>query len=156
MRTSRPTAAALAVVGLVAAAGSAFTAANTDTPIASAGYEGTATSGFAVSAVKYELGDGGAAGGDKGNDVDTVEFTLTPSNAAALGAQQARVRLVKADAGPPVVAEGGYYDCTTTDTDAGTTNGVVTFTCDVTTAGAGVEAADINTLDIVAVSQPKV
>ncbi len=163
MRTNRRTFTAVAVLGLVAAGGSAFTAANTTTPIASAGYQGTVTSGFAVSAVQYELGDPtNPADANTGNDVVAVQFTLTPA-ADALPAKQVRVRLKKADAtraaadGGPIT-EGGYYHsgtggtCAVVGTPAATAGTATTWKC-TTLLPSPLESIDINTLDIVANSQ---
>lgn len=139
MRMKRSSKTIVLALGLAIAGGSAFTATNSGTPVASAGFGSTVTGGFAVSGVQYELG---AATGDSGNDVVRVRFILTPAG-GALGASQARVRLVSG---------GAYYDtCDTTDAK-GVANGATTWIC--TTAG--LETSAINVLDIVAVSQATV
>lgn len=139
MRMKRSHKTTVVAVGLAIAAGSAFTAGNSNTPVASAGFAATTTAGFSVSGVQYDLG---APSGDSGNDVVRVKFTLTPA-ANALGASQARVRFVTG---------GAYYDsCDTTDAK-GVLNGVTVWTCTTT----GLETLAINTLDIVAVSQAPV
>ncbi|MCW2613191.1 MAG: hypothetical protein JWN08_185 [Frankiales bacterium] len=141
MRMKRSSLAITAALGLAVAGGSAFTAGNTGTPVASAGFQATDTAGFAVSDVQYELGANANLAGDTGDDVVKVNFTLTPAT-GALGATRARVRLVKADL---------YYTCTTAST-TGVTDGVTTWTCTTT----GLESSAIDTLEIVAVSQPTV
>jgi hypothetical protein len=73
----RSSVAITAALGVAIAGGSAFTAGNTDTPKTSAGFEATTATGFAVSAVQYQLGDNAVAPGDvdKGDNLDGVRFT---------------------------------------------------------------------------------
>lgn len=132
MRLNRSTLAAAAAVGLVAAAGSAITAANTGTPSTSAGQAATTTTGFAVSNVDYTLAAPAAASGDQ---LASVEFTLTAANGNNI-AQEARVQLV---------GTGAYYTCVVV---AGATTPAVNWTC----ATGGLLVSTIDTLDIVAVS----
>ncbi len=131
MRNNRPKLAAVAVVGLVAAGGSAFTAANTTTPSTSVGQAAEVTTGYAVDNVEYTLG---LLAGATGDDIATVTFDLE-ADAGANVADKARVRLV---------STGNYFECTT-GTAAGQT---VSFSCAIT----GTDASAVNTLDIVAVS----
>ena len=159
MRNTRNKIAAVAAIGLVAAGGSAFTAANSDTPMASAGYQGTVTTGFAVSAVEYELGDPtNPLAVDTGNDVVARQFTLDPAD-DNLPAKQVRVRLskkqarAKADGGD--IAEGGYYTCTVVGTPSAAPGAATTWNC-ATALPTPLESIDINTLDIVANSQPSI
>jgi len=126
-------------VALAVAGGSAFTASNTGTPIAAAGFQATASDGFTVTDVEYDFG--ALATSDTGNDIAQVAFTLDPIVATAGSATQARVRLV-------VGAD--FFDCSSADASGA---GVArTFTCAITST----ETADVDTLEIVAVSQAAV
>lgn len=135
MRTVTQAVVAAAVVGVVAGGSSAFTAQNTVAATA-VGQGATATTGFAVSGVTYTL-DTAAASGDR---VLSVAFTLT--HAAGV-----HPTLVKARA----VAGTAYVTCTPT-------NGAATVTTAVCTlgtagpAGSGPTAAQVDTLDVVAVA----
>jgi hypothetical protein len=120
-------------VAVAAAGGSAFTAANTGTPLASAGQQATVTTGFTVSDVKYVLDDY-----SRSDYLITVKFTLTPSGSNK-AATQARVR---------VVGGSDYYPCTVN---------IGVWSCAINngTAGSGgVLVNSVNTLDISAVSEP--
>jgi hypothetical protein len=132
MRISRSALTAAAAIGIAAAGGSAFTAANTGTPLTSAGQAATVTTGFAVSNVDYTLAPVAAATGDQ---LASVEFTLTASGSNNIS-QEARVQLV---------STGAYYTCTVV---AGATAPAVNWTC----ATSGLLVSTIDTLDIVAVS----
>jgi hypothetical protein len=134
MRITRQALAATAAVAVAAAGGSAYTAANTGTPLAAAGQESTVTAGFAVSAVKYILDP--LATGD---ELATVTLTLSPTNTAANVAAQVRVQLV---------STGSYYECSLV---AGATAPATNWTCTIT---GDLKVLAIDTLDIVAVSQP--
>jgi hypothetical protein len=130
MKLTRNVLVAAAAVGVAAAGGSALTAANTGTPLTSAGQGEADATGFAVSDFKYVLATNTASTGD---EVASVTFTLTASN--SVPATNVRLQLVKANA---------YYGCT-----VGTaTGGATPVTC--TTTGQKVLAID--TVDIVAVS----
>jgi hypothetical protein len=146
MRMKRSSIAITAALGLAVAGGSAFTAANTGTPVASAGWAATDTAGFDVQDVEYTFGVNGDVTAGTGDDVDQIEFTLDPA-LGALGATQVRVRLVKAD---------NYYtNCAATaatTANEGQPNGVTTWRCDTT----GLNTLAIDTLDIVALSQEPV
>lgn len=132
MLLNRSTLAAAVAVGLAAAAGSAFTAANTGTPTTSVGQASTVTGGFAVSNVKYLL-DTTMTTGDR---VDKVTFTLTASGTSNV-AQQARLRLVTGAA---------YYECVVAAASLQATD----VTC--TIAAPNLTSSQVNTLDIVATS----
>ena len=132
MRIPRSALAATAAVGLAVGGGSALTAANTTTPLTSAGQAATTTTGFAVSNVDYNLAPVADATGDQ---LASVTFTLT-ATAGQNVAQEARVQLVS---GNP------YYTCTIA---AGGAGQAVNFSCTTT----GQLASTVDTLDIVAVS----
>ncbi len=132
MRLTRSTVVTAATVGLAVAGGSALTAANSGTPVTSAGQAATTTAGFAVSNVDYTLASTAAATGDQ---LASVEFTLTATAGHNI-AQEARVQLV---------STGAYYTCTVV---TGATAPAVNWTC----ATSGLLVSTIDTLDIVAVS----
>jgi hypothetical protein len=144
MRMKRSSIAITAALGLAIAGGSAFTAANTGTPLASAGFGQEDTDGFDVTAVKYQFGVNDDHTAGTGDDIDEVQFTLTPNGpAGSLAASQVRVRLVKAD---------DYItNCSVTSGTVGTAGGTAATTWSCVTGG--VNTLDIDTLDIVAVSQ---
>lgn len=132
MRLNRSTLATAAAIGLVAAGGSAFTAANTGTPLTSAGQKSEVTTGFAVSAVDYVLAPNASG---TGSQLDKITFTLT-ADATHNISSEARVQLVGGAA---------YYACTVV---AGATAPAVNWTCSTP----GLEVNLIDKLNIVAVS----
>jgi hypothetical protein len=134
MRITRQAFAAATAVGLAAAGGSAYTAANTGTPSTTAGQGQATASGYAVSGYQYVFD---ALGGATGDQIASVAFTLTPST-GTVAATEARIRFV--------ATTGTYYDCTVGTTDA--TTGATTWTCGTS----GLKVSTINTVDIAAVS----
>ena len=141
MRITRQALAAATAVGLAAAGGSAFTAANTGTPTSSLGQASTVTSGFAVSGVKYVLDDF-----TRSDYLITVTFSLT-ATATHDVAKQARIRVVK-----PTSTTGDYYSCNV----AAAVGQVTAVSCPINNGAAGtggVLVSTVNALDIVATSE---
>lgn len=130
MRMNRSALAVTAAIGLAVAGGSAFTASNTTTPVASVGQASTVTGGFAVSGLEYTLDEL-----TTGDEIATVEFVLTAAANTNVAAK-ARVRLVT---GAP------YYECTT----GAVSLQAVAFSCAITD---DLAASAVDTLDIVGVS----
>ena len=81
MRKSSKLIAAVAVAGLAAAGGSAFTAGNTAPTTQTVGYSATSVSGGTVNSLKYNL----STAGDNVNTVTLVLANNTTASAVSLG-----------------------------------------------------------------------
>jgi hypothetical protein len=133
MKLTRNGLAVATAVGVAAAGGSAFTASNTFENTVAAGQGSTVTAGYAVSAVKYVLDDFAES-----NELNSVNFTLTPTDASAELPTQVRIRL----------RTGSYTNCTAgAAAIAPATNWLCAQAEDFL-------VSSVTTLDIVAVSQP--
>jgi hypothetical protein len=122
-------------VALFSVGGAAFTAANT-VPISSAGAGATAVSGYAITAVDYNLN--AAAPGN----IDTVTFTATADNGDAVNTSLT-IR-VKFDDGAD------WYTCTRSGGVAPAHN----ISCDTDAApGPQLTVADVDTFNAIIVQQ---
>ena len=133
MRKSTKFLSALAVAGMIAASGSAFTAGNT-VAASDAGSGSTAISGFTTSNIQY------TANATTPTDLDAVTFTLN-KEARYVGIQ--------------TKAAGSWYQSNDLRLSAGTVDSCtssdnITWTCNVTGTGETVAAAD--NLTVVATS----
>ena len=146
MRKTHRKMAVIAAAGLVAAGGSAFTAANT-VAATSAGFGAEAVTGFTVSDITYGLTTLSGTATDE--EVDQVSFTLTADTDGTGPATSARARVT--GAASSTADDAVYYDCTI---DAAATTPVQTADADANVwdcvVGPNVKAADITGLSVVA------
>lgn len=137
---------ALAVAGLVAAGGTAFTATNTIADAGDAGSATTAITGFVVSNVQYDANDANP------ENLDAVTFTLDKAaRYVAIQTHDAGIWFQSDD-----LRVSSAAPTTVNDIDSCTSaNAGVTWTCDVANSGASTPNETVlaaNNLTVVATS----